>query len=354
MSATASAALATTLSTLSSCCCLVRAPTLRGRLAGERRGGGSCGHRSACGRAPDAAPSGGRTCPSTSRARCGRCAAAPATRPSAWSTARSGGRPACRPARRRCGSSQRGLHEVRLRRPGARAPRRPSPACPTCSAAATTPPASTRATRCSRGARPRTPGVRVPRTGRVVEALLPAVLEQKVTGKEAFAAFRTLVLRFGSPRPGRRPRAWRVAARRRDLAARPVVGVAPRRRRPQADAHRARLRAGRRPARGVRRDGAGRRRAAAAGRAGRRAVDVRRGRPARARATPTRVSVGDYHLAAYVGWALLGRPVDDDGMVELLEPWRPHRHRVVLLIGASGFSKPRFGPRMTVQDHRRH
>ena len=66
------------------------------------------------------------------------------------------------------------------------------------------------------------------------------------------------------------------------------------------------------------------------------------------------VSVGDYHLSQFVGWALLGRPVDDDGMVELLEPWRPHRYRVIRLLECSGVGKPRFGPRATVQDHRAH
>jgi 3-methyladenine DNA glycosylase/8-oxoguanine DNA glycosylase len=66
------------------------------------------------------------------------------------------------------------------------------------------------------------------------------------------------------------------------------------------------------------------------------------------------VSVGDYHLSQFVGWVLLGRPVDDDGMVELLEPWRPHRYRVIRLIECSGVGKPRFGPRLTVQDHRAH
>jgi hypothetical protein len=55
-----------------------------------------------------------------------------------------------------------------------------------------------------------------------------------------------------------------------------------------------------------------------------------------------------------VGWALIGRPVDDDGMLELLAPYAGHRHRVVRLIYASGFRKPAFGPRMTIQDHRRH
>jgi 3-methyladenine DNA glycosylase/8-oxoguanine DNA glycosylase len=66
------------------------------------------------------------------------------------------------------------------------------------------------------------------------------------------------------------------------------------------------------------------------------------------------LSVGDYHLAQDVGWALVGRPLDDDGMVELLEPWRPHRYRVVRLLQSSGVRTPRFGPRLTVQDHRAH
>ena len=66
------------------------------------------------------------------------------------------------------------------------------------------------------------------------------------------------------------------------------------------------------------------------------------------------LSVGDYHLSQYVGWALVGRPLDDAGMVELLEPWRPHRFRVVRLLECSGYAKPRFGPRLTVQDHRTH
>ncbi|MDQ1531086.1 MAG: hypothetical protein QOE37_1191, partial [Microbacteriaceae bacterium] len=65
------------------------------------------------------------------------------------------------------------------------------------------------------------------------------------------------------------------------------------------------------------------------------------------------VSVGDYHLAAAVGWALVGRPVDDDGMLELLEPWRGHRQRVVRLIYRSGVRTPRRGPRITIEDHRR-
>jgi 3-methyladenine DNA glycosylase/8-oxoguanine DNA glycosylase len=66
------------------------------------------------------------------------------------------------------------------------------------------------------------------------------------------------------------------------------------------------------------------------------------------------VSVGDYHLAGLVGWALVGRPVDDEQMLALLEPWRPHRALVIRLLELSGVAKPRFGPRMAVQDHRAH
>ena len=74
----------------------------------------------------------------------------------------------------------------------------------------------------------------------------------------------------------------------------------------------------------------------------------------RAHGDPDAPSVGDYHLPAFVGWALIGRPVDDDGMLELLEPWAGHRQRVMRLLAASGFRKPRFGPRITIQDHRHH
>jgi 3-methyladenine DNA glycosylase/8-oxoguanine DNA glycosylase len=74
----------------------------------------------------------------------------------------------------------------------------------------------------------------------------------------------------------------------------------------------------------------------------------------RSHGDPDAVSVGDYHLAAHVGSALIGRRVDDDGMLELLEPWRGQRQRVVRLILASGFRTERHGPRMTIQDHRHH
>ena len=53
-------------------------------------------------------------------------------------------------------------------------------------------------------------GVRIGRTGRVLEALVPAVLEQKVVGVEARRAWRYLLLRFGTPAPGPAPAGMRV------------------------------------------------------------------------------------------------------------------------------------------------
>ena len=65
------------------------------------------------------------------------------------------------------------------------------------------------------------------------------------------------------------------------------------------------------------------------------------------------LAVGDYHLAKVVGWTLLGHPIDDDAMVELLEPLRPHRHRAVRLLEVSGMAhNPRFGARQAIPDLR--
>jgi 3-methyladenine DNA glycosylase/8-oxoguanine DNA glycosylase len=63
------------------------------------------------------------------------------------------------------------------------------------------------------------------------------------------------------------------------------------------------------------------------------------------------VSFGDYHVAKDVGWALTGREVDDDGLAELLEPYRPHRYRVQRLVELAGLRRPRRGPRMAPRRH---
>jgi 3-methyladenine DNA glycosylase/8-oxoguanine DNA glycosylase len=63
------------------------------------------------------------------------------------------------------------------------------------------------------------------------------------------------------------------------------------------------------------------------------------------------VSFGDYHIAKNIGWALTGEAVDDDAMAELLEPYRPHRHRVQRLVELAGLGRPRRGPRMAPRRH---
>lgn len=201
--------------------------------------------------------------------------------------------------------------------------------------------------------RRRMPGLRLARTGRLFAALVPAIIEQKVTSLEALGSWRRLVTKYGDEAPGPAPIGMRV-----------IPDVATWRRVPSWEWHTA---------------GVGPQRSATIMRAAAVASSLERGSgmPAvdaatrlktitgigqwtaaetvqRSHGDPDHVSVGDYHLSAFVGWALVGSPVDDDGMLELLEPWRGHRQRIVRLLVASGFRKPKFGPRMTIQDHRRH
>jgi len=63
------------------------------------------------------------------------------------------------------------------------------------------------------------------------------------------------------------------------------------------------------------------------------------------------VSFGDYHVAKDVGWALVGREVDDDELEVLLEPYRGHRLRVQGLVGLAGLGRPRRGARMAPRTH---
>ena len=219
-----------------------------------------------------------------------------------------------------------------------------SSGCPTCSASATTPRASSRTTRQVADAWRAFGGWRVPRSGLVVQALVPSVIEQKVTGQEAFSGYRRLVRRFGEPAPGP-GEALRLAvppdpAR---LGPDPVVGVARRRRRPAAVAHRRAGGPARRPARGVRRPRppSARARLQALPGVGRWTwAEVAQ----RALGLPDEVSFGDYHVAKDIGWALTGTPVDDDGLAVLLEPYAGHRYRVQRLLELPGPSGRAAGP----------
>jgi 3-methyladenine DNA glycosylase/8-oxoguanine DNA glycosylase len=193
-------------------------------------------------------------------------------------------------------------------------------------------------------------GLRIGRTDRVLEALIPAVLEQKVVGREARRAWRRLVAWHGSRAPGPAPDGLRVVPS-------PAVWQAI----PAWDWHRA----GVEPVRA-------RTIAAAARRADRleaitslpgaeadrllqslhgvgpwTAAEVRQ----RACGDADAVSVGDYHIPAQVGWMLAGAPTDDAGMLELLAPYAGHRYRVTRLIELSGQGPPRRGPRLSARDY---
>ncbi|MGZ4525185.1 MAG: DNA-3-methyladenine glycosylase family protein [Mycobacterium sp.] len=196
----------------------------------------------------------------------------------------------------------------------------------------------------------RIPHLRLGRTGLVLEALIPAIIEQRVPGADAFRAWRLLVSKYGSPAPGPAPARMRVP---------PSAEVW--RHIPSWEFHRANVDPGR---------------AQTVVTCARRATSLERlaSRPAaqarealmslpgvgewtaaetaqRAFGDADALSVGDYHIPKMIGWTLVGRPVDDAGMLELLEPMRPHRHRVVRLLEASGLAyEPRRGARLPVQN----
>jgi 3-methyladenine DNA glycosylase/8-oxoguanine DNA glycosylase len=198
----------------------------------------------------------------------------------------------------------------------------------------------------------RVPHLRLGRTDQVLEALIPAIIEQRVQGKDAFRAWRLLVTKYGMPAPGPAPRRMRVP---------PPAEVW--RRIPSWEFHRANVDPGR--ARTVvgcaqRAESLERLTSWPADKA-REALMSLPGvgiwtaaeTAQRAFGDPDALSVGDYHISKMIGWTLLGRPINDAEMVELLEPMRPHRHRVVRLLEASGLAyEPRRGARLALQDIR--
>lgn len=187
-------------------------------------------------------------------------------------------------------------------------------------------------------------GVRLPRTNAVVEALVPAVLEQKITGEEARRIYRALIQVHGEAAPGPhglrlQPTPQRLAAlpyhryhplgleRRRAETLKRIGGLAPRLEQTttltMVEAHR--------------------RLGAVVGIGPWTIGEVVRV----ALGDPDAVSIGDYHLPNMVAFALAGEPKADDArMLDLLEPYRGQRGRVVRLIEAAGIGPPRRGPKM--------
>jgi 3-methyladenine DNA glycosylase/8-oxoguanine DNA glycosylase len=192
---------------------------------------------------------------------------------------------------------------------------------------------------------------RVPRSRLVLHALVPAAIEQKVTGQEAFGGYRALVRRFGSRAPGAGDgRGLWVAPSSAEWAAIPSWEWL----RASVDGARS---------------GTAVRAAKAAGRLEQCADLPVEAARARLRAVPgvgvwtaaevaqralgdaDAVSFGDYHVAKNVTWALTGEALGDDEMAELLEPYRGHRYRVQHLLEMGGGMRPRRGPRMAPRTH---
>jgi 3-methyladenine DNA glycosylase/8-oxoguanine DNA glycosylase len=194
----------------------------------------------------------------------------------------------------------------------------------------------------------RHPGLRFGRTGLVFDALMAAIVGQKVTGTEATSAMRSLRRTFGDPAPGPRaglllpPDPERMAAapywafhelhlekRRADVlrrVSRDFVSIeatasqSPAAAAPVLESY----------------SGVGPWTVA-------KTLMVSHG-------DPDQVEVGDFHLKHIVVHHLTGRARGtDEEMLDLLEPFRPQRGRVVRLLHTLGH-EPKFGPRMTPRD----
>ncbi|MEP6753287.1 MAG: DNA-3-methyladenine glycosylase 2 family protein [Candidatus Dormiibacterota bacterium] len=197
----------------------------------------------------------------------------------------------------------------------------------------------------------RNPGVRLPKTSAIFEALVPAVLGQKVTGIESRQSYARLVGALGEPAPG--PARLMVPPAPRELARTPYwtfhkFGIERRR----AETIIGAARSASRLEETISMDMATayQRLQAFTGIGPWTAALV----AAAALGDPDAVPVGDYNLPHSVGYALEGSPRStDERMLELLEPYRGHRARVIRLITLAGISAPRFGPRLPLRDFTR-
>jgi 3-methyladenine DNA glycosylase/8-oxoguanine DNA glycosylase len=192
-------------------------------------------------------------------------------------------------------------------------------------------------------------GIRITRSTQVTSSALRAVFGQKVTGKEAKRSYRRMILALGEPAPGPHPdlvappdptaiaalgyedlHGWGVERKRADT----IIEVARRSKRLEEAA------------------------AMDLPDAYQRLLAVRGIGPwsaalvaMEALGDADAVPVGDFHIPNTVAWALAGEPrADDDRMLELLEPFRPHRGRVIRMLKAEGIKAPRFGPRVQLRN----
>jgi 3-methyladenine DNA glycosylase/8-oxoguanine DNA glycosylase len=189
----------------------------------------------------------------------------------------------------------------------------------------------------------RFPGLRLARRGRVFDGLLRVIPQQLVAWKDATVFWRRLVQQFGTELPGPIPLVLPPspdAVRAQSQAALQSTGMLPKMARCMIDCAR----------RAKRLDGL----AETSLDEFVRLVQVLPGvGPWSAGqlagfhlAHPDAVIVGDYGMPHSIGYALTGRERSNDAeMLELLEPFRPHRFRVVRLIMHAGIMPPRRGPR---------
>ncbi|WP_219470546.1 DNA-3-methyladenine glycosylase family protein [Nonomuraea rhizosphaerae] len=192
-------------------------------------------------------------------------------------------------------------------------------------------------------------GPLIGRTGRVMEALVPAVLEQKVVAREAWRAWKWLLYRYGEPAPGPAPDGMRVVPEAAVWREVPTwhwhkAGAEMVRARTIATAawHADKLEAA------ATSEELDRLLRALPGVGVWTSAEVRQ----RVFGDPDAISVGDYHLAKLVGYALTGEKTDDAGMLRLLEPYKGHRHRASVLVWLTGLRPPARGPRAPVRDYR--
>ncbi|MFK4066239.1 DNA-3-methyladenine glycosylase family protein [Streptomyces sp. NPDC029674] len=194
----------------------------------------------------------------------------------------------------------------------------------------------------------RRPGLRLTRTGLVMESLIPSILEQKITTDEAYRAWRLLVRKYGEPAPGPTP-----AQARMYVMPEPRTWALI----PSWEWHKA---------------GVDNKRASTILRAVARASRLEEASsmaPLEAQArlelipgigpwtsaetvqrsngAPDAVTVGDVHLPGIVGYALAdNRDATDPEMLTLLTPYEGQRHRATRLICLSGRTPPRRSPKM--------
>jgi 3-methyladenine DNA glycosylase/8-oxoguanine DNA glycosylase len=191
-------------------------------------------------------------------------------------------------------------------------------------------------------------GLRLGRTLAVFETLVPAIIGQRVTGREAGRSYRALVGRFGEPAPGphrlKLPPAPDLIAGLGYYDLHPL-GVERQRaetlRRAAREAPRLEQRADSEPALALRRL-----------RAIRGIGEWTSGQVARtALGDPDAVILGDWNLPHTVAYALAGEErATDERMLELLAPYAGQRGRVQRLIATACGPAPRRGPRRPLRN----